>query len=359
MISVIGAGYAGSYTSYLLAKNGFKVNVYEEHNNIGKPVRDTGIVTSALGDLIKIDNDFIDNEINKVKIFSEKNYLELDIKREYVLDRVRFDRYLINMAIDSGAKLFMKHKLIDFENSKKVKLRFSNNKIIEDDKLVGADGPRSIVANKSMLVTNREYLIGIEARAKLKTDETAFEIYPTLVNDFFGWIVPEGKGIVRIGIATRKNTREYFYKFLKEKNIKKIISMNGGLITVYRRDYNFSLNNLYLVGEAAGLVKNTTGGGILTGMISGQELARSLKENKSYDKLIKKRLGRELFYHDLIRKGLDKFSEKDYSELIKLLSQERIVGLIRKIKRDFPSTFVFSLLLREPRLIKFITKIIR
>ena len=54
MISVIGAGYVGSYTSHLLAKNGFKVNIYEEHNKIGKPIRDTGIVTSTLNNLIKI-----------------------------------------------------------------------------------------------------------------------------------------------------------------------------------------------------------------------------------------------------------------------------------------------------------------
>ncbi len=358
MVSVIGAGYVGSYTSYLLAKNGFKVNIYEEHNKVGKPVRDTGIVTSTLNSLVKIDKDFIDNEVNKVRIFSGKEFLELNIRKEYILDRVKFDKYLLQLALDNKARLFLKHKLVDFENfNGKINLKFSNNKVYSDDILVGADGPSSFVAKKSSLIKDREYLIGLEARAKLKIDEDSFEVYPSLVNDFFGWVVPEGNDIVRIGIATRNNNvKLHFDKFLKLKKIKKVLSYNGGLITVYKRNYNFSKDNIYLVGEAAGLVKNTTGGGILTGMISGQELLRSLKENRNYGMLIRKRLGKELFYHDLIRKSLNKFNERDYRELIELLNEPKVRGFMNNINRDFPSSFIFKLFFTEPRLLKFIFK---
>ncbi len=359
MISVIGAGYVGNYTSYLLAKDGFRVDIYEEHNKIGKPVRDTGIVTSTLNNLIKIDNDFIDNEVNKVKIFSGKEFLELNIRKEYVLDRVKFDEYLLNLALDNKAKIYRKHKLTDFNNfNGKISMKFSNNKILKTDILIGADGPGSFVAKNSGLIKNRDYLIGLEARAKLKVDEDAFEVYPSLVKDFFGWIVPEGKGIVRIGIATRKNVKYHFEKFLKFKNIKKVIGHNGGLITVYNKNYNFSNDNIFLVGEAAGLVKNTTGGGILTGMISGQELVKAVKEKKDYNKLIRKRLGKELMYHDLIRKSLNRFSERDYGILIRLLRQRRIVEIINDMNRDFPSSFIFKLFLNEPRLLNFVFKLI-
>ncbi len=359
MVSVIGAGYVGSYTSYLLAKNGFKVNIYEEHNKIGKPVRDTGIVTSTLNNLVKINKDFIDNEVNKVRVFSGKEFLELNIRKEFVLNRVKFDKYLLQLALDNKARLFLKHKLIDFGNFKgKINLKFSNNKIYTGDILVGADGPSSFVAKRSGLIKNREYLIGLEARAKLKIDEDSFEVYPSLVNDFFGWVVPEGNNIARIGIATRNNNvKLHFDKFLKLKKIKKVLSYNGGLITVYKRNYNFSKDNIYLVGEAAGLVKNTTGGGILTGMISGQELLKALKEKKDYNRLIRKRLGKELWYHDLIRRSLDNFNERDYRELIGLLNKSRVRDLMNNINRDFPSSFAFKLFLAEPRLLKFIFKI--
>jgi len=48
-ISIIGAGPAGNYLAYLLAKNSFDVCVFEEHKTVGLPVQCTGITTSYLG----------------------------------------------------------------------------------------------------------------------------------------------------------------------------------------------------------------------------------------------------------------------------------------------------------------------
>ena len=45
MITIVGAGPAGSYLAYLLAKQGEKVIVLEEHSAVGSPVQCTGIVT--------------------------------------------------------------------------------------------------------------------------------------------------------------------------------------------------------------------------------------------------------------------------------------------------------------------------
>ena len=53
MIDIIGAGPAGNYLAYLLAKD-HEVNVHEEHAKIGTPIQCTGILTSHLHDLIKI-----------------------------------------------------------------------------------------------------------------------------------------------------------------------------------------------------------------------------------------------------------------------------------------------------------------
>ena len=48
MISIIGAGPAGLYTAYLLAKQGREVNVFEQDKEIGLPIQCTGIITSHL-----------------------------------------------------------------------------------------------------------------------------------------------------------------------------------------------------------------------------------------------------------------------------------------------------------------------
>ena len=56
MIAIIGAGPIGSYTAYLLSKQGKDVSVFEDHKEIGLPVHCTGITTSVLKDIIKIPN---------------------------------------------------------------------------------------------------------------------------------------------------------------------------------------------------------------------------------------------------------------------------------------------------------------
>ena len=67
MISIIGAGPAGSHLAYLLAKKGRKVNVYEEHKSIGDPVQCTGLVRDSIKQLVDIIKDVIVNLIKGFK----------------------------------------------------------------------------------------------------------------------------------------------------------------------------------------------------------------------------------------------------------------------------------------------------
>ena len=73
MISIIGAGPAGSHLAYLLAKNNQEVTIYEEHKEIGNPVQCSGVITPALEDELKIKKDIIVNRINKVRFHAPNN----------------------------------------------------------------------------------------------------------------------------------------------------------------------------------------------------------------------------------------------------------------------------------------------
>ena len=97
-ISVIGAGPAGSYSAYLLAKAGFAVDVFEEHSAVGLPVHCTGIVTSEL--LKFVHGEFVINRIRSARIFApDGSFVELKLKRpNLILDRAAFDRHIAQMA---------------------------------------------------------------------------------------------------------------------------------------------------------------------------------------------------------------------------------------------------------------------
>ena len=73
---------------------------------------------------------------------------------------------------------------------------------------------------------------------------------------------------------------------------------------------------LYLVGDAATTAKPTTAGGIIQGLIGAEALSDSLLNNKNYQREWKKRMGKDLYISLLIRKMMDRFSEKDYNFMI-------------------------------------------
>ena len=60
-VDVIGAGPAGSYTAYCLAKKGHAVNVYEKDPVIGKPVQCTGILSDYFTTIMEPKKDFVES----------------------------------------------------------------------------------------------------------------------------------------------------------------------------------------------------------------------------------------------------------------------------------------------------------
>ena len=117
MITVIGAGPAGCYSAYLLAKAGKEVQVFEEHSEIGYPIQCTGLVTSSINEILKIKKDAIVNEIDKVRIFSKNECLDLKLKnKNLVLDRKKFDNYVADLAISKGTKIFLNYKFARIHN---------------------------------------------------------------------------------------------------------------------------------------------------------------------------------------------------------------------------------------------------
>ena len=110
MISIIGGGPIGSYQAYLLAKKGEKVNVYEEHDKIGKPVQCTGILTHEIHKFLKMKNSFVVNKIKNAKVYAP-NGNSITVKfdsEDIIVDRTKFDSHLAEMAEKEGAKIFLK-----------------------------------------------------------------------------------------------------------------------------------------------------------------------------------------------------------------------------------------------------------
>ena len=362
MITIVGAGPAGSYCAYLLAKAGKRVQVIEEHPEIGKPVQCTGIVTGEIRTVLKginIDDAAI-NKIGNVRIVApDGNHIELKLRTpDLVLDRAKFDRLLAEKAKNEGAEYRLDTRFAGIENDKLTLCRKNSIKKTKTDILIGADGPLSSVGRKTGLVKKREFFFGIQARAKLKNDN-AVEFYP--IKKGFGWTVPENKDTVRIGVATTNNSKQAFDEFInkKIKNIKGIMEIQAGLIPVYNPKQKTMSRRTFLVGDAAGQVKATTAGGIVQGLIGAECLAKAITEGKNYEQLWKKSMGKDLYVSLLMRKAMNRFSDNDYNELVKIFSKPKNREILETESRDKMLKMGIKLAVTEPGLWKYARHILQ
>ena len=131
------------------------------------------------------------------------------------------------------------------------------------------------------------------------------------------------------------------------KKIEKIKSRNKEVFDVEIPETNM------FVGGVGPILLHNTGGGIIPSLKAAQTLCDCIINGKDYNKEFKKQSGRELLLHLKIRNVLNKFSDKDYDYLLKLMSQEKVKKILKKYDRDTPIPLVLNLLLKEPRFLLF------
>ena len=354
MVAIIGAGPVGNHLAAQLCKQGFSVDVYEEHKVIGKPIQCTGITTFFLNKLMKPDDSFVINRISRTQVFGPNGKsVEIALPKNYIVDRTKFDAHLAALAQSNGAKHHSNHKFISStRQGSQHTLHFANGKTTSTDILVGADGPLSAVAKSNNMYGQRTFIVGHQASVQIPCTEDLVEFF--IDEGYFGWLVPENNKIARLGICSLDKPKHYFDKLHKLRQ-GKILEWQSGIIPLYDPKVTTEQDNVYLVGDAATQVKASTLGGIIPGMMAAEELTKALVTGKSYAQLWKKRIGFELWVHLLIHKMmLQRFHTQDYNKLIKLVQQPRITNLITTHDREFPSLLLAKMAFLEPRFLQFL-----
>lgn len=344
-VSIIGAGPVGCKTAELISSQGFDVLIIEEDPEIGKPVQCAGLVSHHLFELCDVSKKTITNKVKTAKFKTMTGFLELKSKDPvYVINREKFDKELFNKAKKQGAKIKKNTKFQEYEVGKN-KLKISTDKEeFETKLLIGADGPHSSVAKVSDLKLPNNILIGAQKTIKVECNPNAVELHFNASPDFFGWVIPENKKITRIGLASSKNTSKLLKEFINKRFGKvKVEKEIGGIIRYGLIDQSVK-DRLILVGDAAGMIKPFTGGGLVYGLI-GSKLASkvcigALKSNnftqefllKNYEERWKKDLGKEIKMQLKFKKFFYNFHL--YGSLI----TNKIVGKATKRDMDFPLT---------------------
>ena len=315
-MNIVGAGPVGLYLAQQL--NGIGVEVFEEHSSIGDPAQCTGLFSTNIDSLFKIPQECILNKVKGARFYSPSgNVVELSRKSDqaYVVDRTKFDQ-----ALAEGVDTRLGTKITSIESSA--------------DYIIGADGPSSTVARLAGFPPLEDVLVGVQYEIPADGHEQDFvemhfgnEVAP----GFFMWVVPTGDRL-RIGLANDTDPVARIEKFIKSKfGNPKILEKTAGAIPLKWRE-SVVKGNVALVGDAAGQVKPTTGGGIYMGFLSAKILANAIKQDdlSLYKTTWDEQVLPELSLGYKFRTVLKKLSDSELDNVFEILGSEKIRKLIEE-----------------------------
>lgn len=320
-VIIIGCGPAGASLGYKLKKEGYKVLVIQDRKNHGKNKVCSGIITKKTYNLLK--------EIYDIKALEKYSmigiYNSFNIKDLYkatindvelrVVNRRRFDIFLANQYTNACGDLIEEPEAFEINlNKKTVKVGIQK---YEYTYLVGADGVFSYVRYLMTQKPQDRYLC-----AQIYTDpspnEITFNFFSEDIEQAFGWSIGTSTR-THIGYANfsgEKRIDNHFKKHLKNYGIKK----NYEIQRAYRptgMDIKLTskhFKNVFLVGDAAGLISPLTGEGIYYALLSSKMVFKAITNKKNYETLMKptiENIEEQLLYkrhmHNFILRNIDLF----------------------------------------------------
>ena len=312
-VFVIGAGVVGLTLAKELASKGIDVEVFDSKRSVKDgAAKASGIFSvSGLGQIGIDPKHTILNTLDGANLYAGKEKLRIKSKKimAYVTDRGMLAELCKDVAEKAGAKVTLGRK---FERKELADLAKDKNNII-----VGADGAVSTVAAAFSFPKINEYILTYKAefdKAKIEDHHMVGLFFSNeIAYRFFGWSCPYSEDRVEIGIGVsdraKMTSTAAFTKFRKDRMLHEMLDgsrmVNGyaSIIPLTTRSISVK-DNVALVGDAAGQVKATTGGGIIFGCSCARILADTIKKNmktgmalRSYDREWRKRYGLDLTMH--------------------------------------------------------------
>lgn len=338
-VLIAGGGPAGSLAALNIAENAdsggleykarkaddLEIVVVEEHASAGFPVQCGGLISEdCFTELQKYVSDRSRlNTIRGAFFFSpDGNCMEAVGKtRAVVIERKVLDVQLL-MAASKYAEIRVKTRLSSF-NGKKARLEGVQTEYLSYDVLIGADGAASTVA-KTAAFPRPSYFSAVQMEVEFEPmDDSFVELYfgRSYSDGFFAYSIPINSDTARIGVVSKQNPEYYFKNFITKhpsvsKRVKgKITELNAGAIPIGL--VNFVKGNLALIGDAAGMVKPYTGGGLYYHLIAAEKLGEHFPNLEEYQKSYKREMRKEYDVGMKIVRLYSLLDDEDYNHLVK------------------------------------------
>jgi len=346
-VHVVGAGPVGSVASICALRENHEVSLYEEHSRAGIPVNCSGLISKEGLESLKEFVDYKKHTVSRIRgavIDCAGSQLLVDSGRDiaYVINRASFDQALADKAESEGATLHY---------GKRAAPPFS------DGHIIGADGPNSSVA-AHFNFPKIERFVGV-SQTTIKYSEPLSDHVRIFISNqkypgFFAWLIPQNKDYVEAGAGCvlPGNPNNALDALAKEVGIEFPKERTHSIIPVAQRartSYFSSRRNVLLVGDAAGQVKSTTGGGVVFGTKCAKIAAKNIGTPKHYEREWRTAYGKDLDTHSHLHLTLGALSDEAISAFGSIASTFKIEDFLQRSgNMDAPTKMFGADLLLHP-----------
>lgn len=268
-VAIIGAGAVGLYLSWKLSKKGFKVTIFERNKKVGLKACSC-LISERIRDFIPFDDSLIENRIKYSLIHFSGKTVHLGFNPvHFALDREKFDNNLKVMAEKEGVEIVFSKEISQ----------------IPDNffRIIGCDGALSSI-RKSLSLPSPSFRLGVQLFKKEFIKENEKTDTWALKNGFC-WKIPKKDYIEYGALGDINSLKREFSKFCSDQRVSfnwdevKSALVPQGLIFPERE-------NITLCGDAAGLTKPWSGGGIIWGFEAAKILSDCFPDFKEYRKRV-------------------------------------------------------------------------
>jgi digeranylgeranylglycerophospholipid reductase len=349
---VVGGGPAGLYTAWRLAHAGFAVVVCEEHEAIGSPAHCTGVVSAGSFDEFTLPRETILNALTTVRFVSpaglQVRYTPPSLEA-VVVDRVAFDRWLAAQAAAAGAELRLQTRVSALDFTRTGVRGITAAGAIDARLVVIAGGASYQLQRRLGLGLPRAYLHTAQRELPAKRlGDVELHFGSSVAPGGFAWAVPVDRpdgAHVRVGVMATADAPGWYDAMVERLAPRWGIAHDGHRprmkflpLSAIKRTY---ADRLLVVGDAAGLVKPTTGGGIYYSVLSAA-LAADVAEPalrrdrlqasslRVYQARWRRRLAAEFHAQSALRSLAQRMSDRQIDALFELALTDGVMPIVAR-----------------------------
>ena len=172
-----------------------------------------------------------------------------------MMEHYRLDKLVANLIDRKKTKIVLNKRIESFPEG--------------FDKIIGCDGAHSQM-RKLLKIKDSNCRIGIQGFINKEDFSEFVEVWPTKKG--FIWKIPRGRKVEYGIIENSEKAKILFDRFLGERNIRLENFVSGFIPQGFKIPFN---NRITLCGDAAGLTKPWSGGGVIWGLIAANLLLKN------------------------------------------------------------------------------------